>query len=168
MKMTIRSVAIGGMVAAVYAGLTIWLHPLSYGPIQIRVSEGLTVLPFVEPSAVAGLFIGCFLANIASPAGLWDLLAGSGCTLVAALLTWRLRRTGKLWLAPLPPVVVNAFGVSAYLQFLLQPPRIPLLSAIPTYYLFVITIGAGELVACYGIGYPLLRILWRHYHGSGG
>jgi uncharacterized membrane protein len=161
--MSVRSVAIGGVVAAAYAGLTLWLHPFSYGPIQVRVSEALTVLPFIEPSAVWGLFVGCLLANLFSPAGLWDLLAGSGCTLVAAFLTWKLSHTGKLWLAPLPPVLVNAFGVSAYLQFLLEPPRIPFLANVPTYFLFVITIGAGEIVACYGMGYPLLRILWRRW-----
>ena len=51
------------VIAAVYAVFTLVLSPISYGPVQVRVSEALTVLPGFTPAAVPGLFIGCFISN---------------------------------------------------------------------------------------------------------
>lgn len=159
--LTVRGISIGALVAAVYAALTIWLAPISYGPIQVRLSEALTILPFIEPASVWGLFLGCLMANVFGGLGPWDIFAGSLLTLAAATLTYLLRRTGKPWLAPLPPVVFNAFGVGAYLQLLFEPPKIALLGNMPGYLVFVLTVGIGEIVACYVVGLPLLYALRR-------
>ena len=61
------------MIAALYAALTVALSPLSFGPVQFRVAEALTLLPFFMPEAIPGLFIGCFLSNIAGGFGLIDI-----------------------------------------------------------------------------------------------
>ena len=154
---TVRSLALGGILAALYAALTILLAPISYGPLQVRVSEALTVLPFLTPVAIPGLAVGALLANIFGGFGPWDIIGGSFLTLIAAYLTRLTAKTGKPWLAPVPPILINAFGVSAYLQFLVtgfQP-------GIKTYFYFVVTIGLGELIACFGLGYPLLRFLMK-------
>ena len=58
------------IIAALYAALTISLAPLSYGPIQVRVSEFMTLLAFTNRKCMPGLVLGCFLANIGSPYGL--------------------------------------------------------------------------------------------------
>jgi len=166
--MTVRAISVGALVAAVYAALTIWLAPISYGPIQVRLSEALTVLPFIEPASIWGLFLGCLIANLFGGLGPWDIFVGSLLTLAAAALTYLLRRTGRPWLAPLPPVVLNAFGVSAYLQLLFEPPKIALLGNMPGYFVFVITVGIGEIVACYSVGLPLLYALRRlRFFGNG-
>ena len=107
------------------------------------------MLPFIEPSAVIGLFIGCVLTNFFGPLGMLDVIGGSLCTLIAAYLTYK---TKNPKLAPLPPILVNAFGVSFYLHFLF---------AIP-YWLTVIYIGIGEIIACYVLGYPLLILLIKN------
>jgi uncharacterized membrane protein len=159
---TVRTICIGAVVAAAYAALTIWLAPISYGPVQVRLSEALTVLPFIEPASVWGLFLGCLIANVYGGLGPWDIFLGSFLTLAAAGATYLLSRTRKPWLAPLPPVLFNAFGVSAYLQLLFDPPR---LGAVPGYLAFVITVGIGEIIACYCVGLPLLYALlklWKH------
>ena len=70
----IRKTAISGMIAALYAALTVALSPLSFGPVQFRVAEALTLLPFFMPEAIPGLFIGCFLSNIAGGFGLIDIV----------------------------------------------------------------------------------------------
>ena len=75
---------------------------LAYGPVQFRVSEALTVLPFLFPGTWPGLFVGCLVANLMSPYGPLDILIGSAGTLLAAWLT---QRTNHPWLAPLPPVL---------------------------------------------------------------
>lgn len=163
--MRTKLIARGALVAALYIIFTSFppFNSISYMGNQVRVSEALTVLPFIEPAAVPGLFIGCFLANLLGPLGPWDIFLGSLLTLAAAVLTWLLARTGKPWLAPLPPVLINAFGVSAYLHVLLGlgPPVLPLGGGLPPYFLFVISIGLGEIVACYALGLPLLYLLRR-------
>lgn len=148
--MNSRKLARIALIAAVYVVFTV-LPPfagLAYGPIQVRVSEALTVLPYLTPLAIPGLFLGCFLANLASPFLAYDLTLGPLATLGAAFLTRRVRRPH--W-APLPPVVVNAIVVSAYVGPLTGMP----------YLLTVAYIAVGQLVACYGIGYPLLLYLQR-------
>jgi len=135
----------------VYALLTVLppLNTIGYGPVQVRVSEALTVFPFLFPWAPWGLYLGCILANLGSPFIYWDISLGALATLVAAFLT---RRMPISSLAPLPPVIVNALIVSIY---------VARLSGMP-YSMVALSIGAGEAVACYGLGYPLLLYLQRN------
>lgn len=146
---TNRFIAQTAIIAALYSAITVALAFMSYGPIQIRISEALTVLPFISVAAIPGLVIGCLVANVFSPAGLPDIIFGSLCTLIAAGLTYLISKTKKPFLAPLPPVVVNSLGVSLYLHFLYQLP----------YWLNVLYILIGEIIACYFLGYPLLKFI---------
>ncbi len=151
--MTTRQIATAGLIGALYAALTVALAPISYGPVQVRVAEALTVLPFLTPWAIPGLYFGCMVANVFGGLGPVDIFAGSFITLVAALLTYGLRSTGKAWLAPLPPVVCNALGVSLYLHRIAGMP----------YWITALYVGAGEVVACFLLGYPLLVVLQRRF-----
>ena len=90
--MKLRNLALGGMVAALYAALTVLLAPLSYGPVQLRFSEGLTLLPYFLPEAVPGLAVGCLIANLFGGYGAVDVVVGTGATLLAAVLTRRMLR----------------------------------------------------------------------------
>ena len=137
------------MIAAIYVVLNIIFAPISYGPIQVRIAEALVVLPFIDPSAIIGLFLGCILANIYGGLGMVDIIGGSLCTLVAAYLTYKVKNPK---LAPLPPVLINAFGVSIYLHLLFDLP----------YWITVLYIGIGEVIACYILGYPLLILLIKN------
>lgn len=149
MSISSKYIARAGIIAALYAVITILLAPISYGPVQVRVSEALTVLPYLTPAAIPGLFIGCLLANIYGGLGIYDIIGGSFITLLAAFFTYLLSKTKQPILAPLPPVLLNAFGVSLYLHFLFQMP----------YWLTVAYVGIGEVAACYILGYPLLKII---------
>ncbi len=156
MKIRIRFLALSSLIAALYAGTTYFLAPISYGPIQCRVSEALTVLPILTPAAIPGLYLGCLLANIFGGLGLPDIIFGSLFTLIAALGTYLLRK--NTFLALLSPVLVNAFGVSSYLHLFFKLP----------YWLTAVSIFLGEAVAVYGFGYLLLlalrkRIDWEKY-----
>jgi len=151
LNLSTRYIAQVGIIASLYAVITIALAPISYGPVQVRVSEALTVLPYLTPTAIPGLFIGCLVANIYGGLGIYDIVGGSLCTLLAAYLTYLFSKTRKPVFAPLPPVVVNALGVSLYLHFLFQLP----------YWLTVAYIAVGEIAACYILGYPLLLIILR-------
>ncbi len=148
MPLSTRYIAQVGIIASLYAVITVALAPISYGPVQVRVSEALTVLPYLTPAAVPGLFLGCLLANVYGGLGLPDIIGGSLCTLLAAFLTYLVSKIRRPILAPLPPVVVNSLGVSLYLHLLFQLP----------YWVTVTYIAVGQIIACFVLGYPLLLL----------
>ena len=156
-RFTHRETASAGIIAALYVTLSLVFYPFSFGIYQVRVAEALTVLPFLTRAAVPGLFIGCLLANIFGGMGWMDIVFGSLLTGMAAAMTAMIRRLPlarvRICLAPLPPVVLNAFGVSLYLA--------PLLGV--QYWFTVQMIGIGELVACYALGLPLLLLLQNRH-----
>lgn len=268
-RLTVKELAKASLIASVYVILSLVFLPISFGVYQVRVAEALTVLPFLTPAAVPGLYIGCLLANIFGGMGWLDIVLGPLITLAAAVLTrlsarltrspatdafavlpvlllyagaiyfltglsvnlammiglvilfsglavallaqrvavsrpekgtlpiwlrvgavalslgsifllmnapsryflWvgclmllaalfsamalmRIRAIGRranLLVAPLPPVLLNAFGVSIYLA--------PIMGV--NYWFAVQMIGVGQLIACYFIGLPLLLVLDR-------
>ncbi len=145
--LTPRFMAETGIIAALYFALTMASIPLSYMTPQVRISEALCVLPFFTPSAIPGLFIGCLLSNLAgSPLGPYDILFGSLATLAAAFAARYIR---PKWLVPLPAVVINAFVVAGILEYYLGI----------LYWESVLWVAAGQLIACYALGLPLLLAL---------
>ena len=173
-----RYIAQAGVIAAVYAGATIlvvqFLSLLAVGPIQLRVSEALTVVAFFTPAAIPGLALGSVVANLysfavlGSPLALLDVVFGSLGTLIGAAWTWRFRRNTALGLAG--PVVSNSLIVAAYLPWLVKGLglyEVPILGVdlegrwLPMYLFGVVAIGIGQAVVMYGLGWPLLAALKR-------
>lgn len=149
----IRSLCLSAMIAAIYAALTMALPMLSYGPVQLRFSEALTVLPFFFPQAIPGLFLGCAIANLLSTFGMVDVVFGSLATLLAALWTSKLKNA---WLAPLPPVICNAVIIGAEIAWF----ETSFGPGFVTSWLWNgFTVGIGELAACYVLGMFLLYLL---------
>ncbi|NLT47861.1 MAG: QueT transporter family protein [Clostridiales bacterium] len=139
----------GAAIAAVYTALTLLLMPLSYGVMQIRISEALTVLPALTPAAIPGLFLGCFIANMLGPNGMIDMVLGSSATLLAAITSYKLR--SRPLLVPLPPVLANGLIIGPMLYYVYAVP-VPLWACI-------LWVALGEAIACYGIGLPLLKYM---------
>ncbi len=136
------------LVAALYALLVLAFAPLSFGPVQFRVAEALTLLPWLFPEAVLGLFVGCLVSNLFGGLGIVDMVFGSLATLLAAWLT---RRMPNVILAAVPPVVVNALVVGTYLSLLLD---VPLVATI-------LYVGLGEAGVCFLLGVPLATLMAR-------
>ncbi len=155
--------AVSAVLAAAYAALTVALAPISYGPVQFRVSEALTVLPFLMPSTVWGVFIGCVVANLYTGSVL-DIVFGSLATLLAGLLTARFGKKGSTvknrLLGCLMPVVFNAGIVGAVLTWGYGFQEFPD-SALASFVFNALTVGLGEAGVLYLIGYTLLRQLPR-------
>ncbi|KJS82307.1 MAG: hypothetical protein JM58_15285 [Peptococcaceae bacterium BICA1-8] len=144
--MNIKAITKISLIAAIYAALTIGLAPLSYNFVQLRVSEALTILPFIMPQSILGLFIGCAIANIYSGLGIYDIVFGSLATLVSAYLT---RKMPSKWLAPLPPVIINALVIGFMWSYFADMP----------FYLTAGYVALGQIGACYLLGLPLLHLL---------
>lgn len=150
-NMTTRTLARGAVIAALYTALTLLLAPLSYGEVQIRFSEAFTLLPVLLPEAVPALAVGCLLSNILGGCTIFDIVFGTLATLLAALCTRRLRN--NLYLAAAMPVLFNGVIVGAVVHYCYAP-VIPL----P---LCMLSVAAGEAVACLIVGPLLIRLLRR-------
>ena len=141
----------GAIIAALYAAVTLLLAPISYGEVQIRISEALTLLPILLPEAVPALTVGCLLANILGGTTIFDIIFGTLATLLAALCTRALRRNQLL--ASFMPVLFNGVIVGAVVHYCYAP-VIPL----PLCMAFV---AAGEAVSCMLLGPVVLRAAAR-------
>lgn len=157
-KWSTRDLTLAAMVAALYAVMGYFgnIFGLTFGPIQFRFAEALTVLPFLFPSTVPGLFVGCLLVNLLSPYGPLDIVVGSAASLIAAEWT---RRVKNRWLAPLPPVLCNTVLVGFTIGLAEANGFTP---AFPMAWLVNgLSVGLGELGVCYVLGMLLLELLPR-------
>lgn len=118
------------MIAAVYTVLTLALAPISYGNLQIRISEALTMMPLVYAPSIWGVTLGCFLSNLIgamtgmNPTGYIDALVGTIATFGAAYCTWKMRnvRIGKIPVFSIAmPIIWNFVFVGAELGYLFMP-----------------------------------------------
>lgn len=109
---TLRQLTAAGVIAAAYAALSLVLAPITFGPVQCRISEALTLLPVISPAAIWGVTLGCAVTNGVGAAtganflGLVDLPVGTAATLLAAVATrllGKIRFGGLPWLSALPP-----------------------------------------------------------------
>jgi uncharacterized membrane protein len=158
MKMNTKYIVQAGIIAAVYSVMVLVLTAvfpfgfINFGDIQMRASEALTVLPYFTPAAIPGLFVGCAVSNAIGAAtgavGAVDIVIGSLATLLAAVASYKLR--ANKWLVPLPPVVINAVVIGLELYYF--APGI-------AWWVHILLVGAGQTIACYGLGLPLLLLL---------
>ncbi|MEE1109038.1 MAG: QueT transporter family protein [Lachnospiraceae bacterium] len=139
-------------IAAIYVVLTLIFAPISYGEVQVRISEALTILPFFTPAAIPGLFIGCVIANFLGGSIILDVIFGSIATLIGAAGTYLLRN--NRWLAPLPPIISNTIIVPLVLRYGYGVPL-----PIPMLMLFI---AIGEIISCYVLGEIVLSALLRY------
>ena len=146
------------VVAAIYVVLCMALQPFSYGAVQVRVAEALCLLPVFGPEYIAGVVLGCFLANLLGST-IVDVIFGTLATLLACLVTYKLRDIrvkGLAIPASLPPVVFNMIIVGAFeITFFFS-------DGAPTAMLAVfnaVTVGIGELISCTILGVALVKLI---------
>ena len=146
------------IIAAIYCLLTVIFQPISFGAVQFRIAEALTLLPVVFPEAVSGLFVGCLMANLLG-GGVWfDVVFGAIATLLAGLCTRKF--ASRPLLAAAMPVVFNGLivGPVVYLGYIHAPG-----AAIDwaVMYSTIGTVAVGEAVVCFALGLLLVRVLRR-------
>ena len=166
MKTQTKKLTQSAMIAGLYAAVTFATFFMSFGAVQYRVSEALTILPVFTAAAVPGLSIGCALANLlgffigANPVGILDAVFGTAATLIAALITQRIGKSQKKWVrylfAPLPAVLANAVIVSLEICLFFEGHI-----SLDLFLINAALVGFGELVVCYALGLPLMLVLER-------
>lgn len=149
MRKTTLFLTRSALIAAIYFALATVLQPISFGPVQFRLSEALVLLPVFMPESIIGVTLGCFLSNFFYST-MYDVIFGTIATAAAALLTYLLRRTKVLYV--LPPLLLNAFLV----------PVIWVVDGSDGAYLvnFALILASEVVVVCL-IGFPLTLILQK-------
>ena len=152
-----KNLAKTAVIAALYAALTLLLSPISYGLMQVRVSEAMCVLALFTPAAVPGLTIGCLLANLIGPYGIQDVIFGTLATFIGVSGMYLLRR--RPYLAPMCNVVSNGLIVGFELWYFFG------LSA--SFWIAAAWVALGELISCYVLGVPLMKYLEKNHNKLG-
>lgn len=149
----VYQIVYGAVIAAVYVALTVLFAPISFGPVQFRISEALCVLPFFTPAAVPGVFAGCLLSNLLCGASPLDVVFGSLATLIGAAGSLYVGRKSK-WLVCVPPIVSNTIIIPWVLRYAYgSSDLIPVV---------MVTVGIGEILAIGVLGNLLLAALERY------
>lgn len=136
------------ITAAVYTVATLAIAPLSYGAIQLRLSEVMTLLAFIDPVYIIGLGLGCAISNLYSPLGIVDVIVGTSATLISVYM---ISKTKNLLISTLWPTIMNGLIVGAELFFVLNQP----------FWLSTLYVALGEFVVVTCIGYPLFKLLLK-------
>lgn len=156
------------MIAAIYTVLTLVIAPLSFGVVQFRISECLTVLPAFTVLGIPGLTLGCCLSNLVgamlgmNPTGYLDAVIGSIATLLAAFCSWQLGKCPNRWarylLVPLPPVFFNGLIVGGLeLGLLFNQGG----ASAAAFWFNAGSVALGEAVICYTLGILMMVLLGR-------
>ena len=141
------------VIAAIYVVLTYVFAPFSFGEVQVRIAESLTILPLFTPAAIPGLFIGCLIGNILGGAILPDMIFGSAATLLGAVFTYQLRGLRPFW-GTIPPVAANTLIIPFVLYY-----GYGILLPIP---FMMLTICIGEILSCCVLGMLLYFALKKY------
>ncbi len=151
-KINIKFIAESAIIAALYAVLTWLFAPISYGSVQFRISEVLVLLVVFNPKYAFALIIGCFVSNITSTLGWYDMLFGTLATTLAIIPMCFIK---KMPIAAIFPVISNAIIVSIELGLAFDLWGLAFLYD-------VLTVGLGELVVLYALGIPLMYALAKN------
>lgn len=146
------------VIAAIYTVLTVILAPISYGPVQFRISEILVLLAVIDPFYIVGLTVGCLIANIFGGYGLMDIVFGTVATFLSVTgiyLTGKYIRNKKLSLvlASLWPTIFNGLIIGWMLNIVADLPMV----------LSMIQVGIGEFVVVTLVGVPVFKLIENKY-----
>ena len=141
-----RFIVYTAILAGIYASLTLSMAPVSYGAIQMRIPEILTLLAFVNPQFAPGLILGCFIANLFSPFGMIDVIVGTFATAVAV---YSMRYARNIWIASLMPTMANGIIVGLEIALLAQ---LPIMET-------MFYVALGEFIVVTVAGVPVFKSL---------
>ena len=161
-----KNISRQAMIAAMYTVIGLVFAPVSFGTVQVRFSEMLTMLPVFSIGNIWGVTAGCFITNViglmtgANILGSLDIIFGTAATFVASLLTYAMRniRIKNMPLfSALPPILINAAVVGWELCIMINGSFHPVIFTAQA-----ISVGLGQTVSCMGLGIVMVRIIEKH------
>ncbi len=160
----IKSITIIAIIAALYTTVSLSLAPLTYGNIQVRIAEALTLLPLLYMPSIYGVVLGCALTNLIGAMmginllGFLDVFIGTFATFIAAFYTYKFKDIllfKQPVLSALMPVLFNALIIGAQLSYVLFAPSEFMLG----WLIFATQVALGQFIACVIFGLPLINAL---------
>lgn len=150
---SVKGMAVAGVIAALYVALTLPFGQFAFGPIQFRLAEILTLLPFLSPWAIWGVTIGCLLSNLLF-SSVWDAIFGTLATLIAAYFTYKSRH---LLVAPVWPILFNGLIIGTMLAIL----TLESFAVVP-WLTIMAEITASEFIVCFAMGVPFIKYFKKY------
>jgi uncharacterized membrane protein len=151
--MNIKTLAVNGIVAALYITITFVVQPFGFTNVQFRVSEMFNHLIVFNKKYIYGIVLGVLLANLFfSPMVPYDLVFGTGQSILALLITiFSTRYIKGIWAR----MFFNTF-VFTFTMFIIA---FELKLALGFPFLFTwLTTAAGELVVM-AVGAPIMYMV---------
>lgn len=132
------------ILAAMYAGLTLVIAPLAFGPVQFRISEVMVFLVLIDRKNISGLTLGAVLANYFSPLGIIDMILGGSASFISLYL---MTKSKNIYLAAFWPCFINGIMIGAGLSYFYALP----------FWLIAGQVFIGQLGVIYLLGLPLYK-----------
>ena len=148
-KRSTRFITQSAAIAAIYVVLTVVFAPISFGAMQVRIAEMMTIMPLFTSAAIPGLFLGCILGNLLGGAIVVDVVFGSIATLIGAAAGYLLR--SNRWLVPIPAIISNAVIVPFVLRYGYGVEM--------SLWLMALYVAVGEIISCYILGEIFASVL---------
>ena len=148
-KLNSKKMAMIGATAAIYAVLTVAMAPISYGAVQLRLSEVMTLLAFVDPVFIPGLVLGNFIANLFSPFGLPDVVFGTLPTFIAVFMMSKMK---SMLIASFWPTIANGLIIGLELAIFTGAPFVST----------ALYVALGEFLVVTVLGYPVFKVVMKN------
>ncbi len=157
LKLDTKSIARNAIVAALYAVLTYAFFFISYGNLQVRISEFMVLLCFFNPNYIYGLTLGCIVANIYSPAmsafcSPLDIVIGTLATFLSCVCISLSRR---MLIASFFPAIFNGLLLAWEFSFVAGD------YSLVFFWTNAGFVAAGEVIAISILGYAIFMIMAR-------
>lgn len=133
-----------GLIAALYIAITLVIAPVSFGPIQFRLSEMFNYLALFHKRYVIAVTLGVVIVNfISSPYGLIDVVIGGLSTffvlIISRAVTKRIKSLKLKMVVMATIVVVSMFTIAGQIYFISDSTE--------TFWFMYLTIAFGQLVS---------------------
>ena len=148
-KLNSKKMAMIGATAAIYAVLTVAMAPISYGAVQLRLSEVMTLLAFVDPVFIPGLVLGNFIADLFSPFGLPDVVFGTLATFIAVFMMSKMK---SMLIASFWPTIANGLIIGLELAIFTGAPFVST----------ALYVALGEFLVVTVLGYPVFKVVMKN------
>ncbi len=124
--MNTQQIALGTIIATLYASSVMLLSPISFLIVQIRIADALIPLSVVFGMPVIwGVTLGNIIANMYGGLGYVDIIGGSVANFLAAYIGWRIGSRnfmGSQFVATVAQNIIVSSIVGFYLAVLFEVP----------------------------------------------
>ncbi len=149
-----KGLALNAIYMSLYILLTILLQPFSYGPVQVRISESLCILPLFDKLSIISISLGCMIANFYN-GNIIDVIFGTLATLIGLIFTYKLRKK-NFFVATSPTLISNAVIIPFVLKYGYGMHEVVVYTEF-----FIILLG--EAISVYLLGYLIKPLIEKNY-----